>query len=77
MSDYNKIMEILRKEPLENIIALTIDPCEGCEGEGCNGLRNVACGYYEQDGLHIGPAHARKELLRRQGIIKRALVTYD
>lgn len=76
MSDDYKIMELLKKDSLADVIALLEDPCDGCE-EDCTGRRSRTCGYYEQDGLQIGPAHARRELLRRQGIIKRALLTYD
>jgi hypothetical protein len=73
MSDQEKIMALLRKDSLENVIALLQDPCEGCERDWNVFSCPKDCGYYEQDGLKIGPAHARKELLRRKKLIERAL----
>ena len=75
MTDQEKIMALLRKDKLEDLVALIQDPCDGCNCEGCGnyGGRIRDCGYYEQDGLQIGPAHARKELLRRKEIIEIAL----
>ena len=70
-SDNQKIASLLRKDSLEDLIALLTDPCDDCESN-CMG-RKLSCGYYEQEGLQIGPAHARAELLRRKQIIERAL----
>ena len=77
MTDNQKIMALLRKDSLSDLVALIQDPCDGCECEGCGNYmgRIRPCGYYEQDGLMIGPAHARKELERRLEIIKLALKT--
>ena len=69
MSDNQRIAQILRKDSIADLVGMLVSPCEGCDTESCPS----DCGYYEQEGLHIGPAHARKELQRRKDIIDRAL----
>lgn len=77
MSNPDKIAALLKKDSLENVIALLTDPCEGCEVDQSRRSCPKGCGYYEQDGLQIGPAHARKELSRRKLLIEEALKRHD
>ena len=69
-----KIQALLRKDSLEDLCSLLEDPCDRCDVDQSQSSCPSSCGYYEQDGLRIGANDARKELLRRQGIIARALL---
>jgi hypothetical protein len=73
-TEAEKVKAVLRRDSLEDLIGMLADPCEDCEAQHCPRNR-ATCGYYEDDvtGVKIGPAQARKELLRRKKIIDNAL----
>ena len=72
-TDNEKISALLRKDSLEDLIAVLSDPCDGCEIDQNTSPCSKGCGYLEQEGLQIGPNHALKELKRRKEIIDAAL----
>lgn len=73
-TEAQKVKDVLENDSLADLIGMLVDPCEGCEAQHCSG-KGRSCGYYEDDvtGVKIGPAQARKELLRRKKIIDNAL----